>query len=161
LPQAIGAQVSHADRQVVALSGDGGLAMLLGDLLSLRQLQLRVKVVVFRNDALAFISSSTKATGILDFGTELDNPDFARMAEAAGLLGLTAARPEQVRPMIAQALAHDGPALVEVLVHRQELAMPPSISLEQATGFGIFMAKAVLSGRGDELIDLAKTNLFR
>jgi len=87
--------------------------------------------------------------------------DGARLAEAAGLLGLTAARPEQVRPMIAQALAHDGPALVEVLVHRQELAMPPSISLEQVTGFGIFMAKAVLSGRGDELIDLAKTNLFR
>jgi pyruvate dehydrogenase (quinone) len=161
LPQAIGAQVSHADRQVVALSGDGGLAMLLGDLLSLRQLQLPVKVVVFRNDALAFVELEMKATGILDFGTELDNPDFARMAEAAGLLGLTAARPEQVRPMIAQALAHDGPALVEVLVHRQELAMPPSISLEQATGFGIFMAKAVLSGRGDELIDLAKTNLFR
>ncbi len=161
LPQAIGAQVSHADRQVVALSGDGGLAMLLGDLLSLRQLQLPVKVVVFRNDALAFVELEMKATGILDFGTELANPDFARMAEAAGLLGLTAGRPEQVRPMIAQALEHDGPALVEVLVHRQELAMPPSISLEQATGFGIFMAKAVLSGRGDELIDLAKTNLFR
>jgi len=161
LPQAIGAQVSHSGRQVVALSGDGGLAMLLGDLLSLRQLQLPVKVVVFRNDALAFVELEMKATGILDFGTELANPDFARMAEAAGLLGLTAARPEQVRPMIAQALEHDGPALVEVLVHRQELAMPPSISLEQVTGFGIFMAKAVLSGRGDELIDLAKTNLFR
>jgi pyruvate dehydrogenase (quinone) len=161
LPQAIGAQVSHSDRQVVALSGDGGLAMLLGDLLSLRQLQLPVKVVVFRNDALAFVELEMKATGILDFGTGLANPDFARMAEAAGLLGLTAARPEQVRPMIAQALEHDGPALVEVLVHRQELAMPPSISLEQVTGFGIFMAKAVLSGRGDELIDLAKTNLFR
>jgi len=161
LPQALGAQVSHSDRQVMALSGDGGLAMLLGDLLSLRQLQLPVKVVVFRNDALAFVELEMKATGILDFGTELANPDFARMAEAAGLLGLTAARPEQVRPMIAQALEHDGPALVEVLVHRQELAMPPSISLEQVTGFGIFMAKAVLSGRGDELIDLAKTNLFR
>src|SRR2546426_9167083 len=157
LPQAIGAQVSHPRRQVVALSGDGGLAMLLGDLLSLRQLGLPVKVVVFRNDALAFVELEMKATGILDFGTELANPDFARMAEAAGLLGLTAARPEQVRPMIAQALEHDGPALVEVLVHRQELAMPPSISLEQVTGFGIFMAKAVLSGRGDELIDLAKT----
>jgi pyruvate dehydrogenase (quinone) len=159
LPQAIGAQVSHSDRQVVALSGDGGLAMLLGDLLSLRQLQLPVKVVVFRNDALAFVELEMKATGILDFGTELANPDFDRLAEAAGLLGLTAARPEQVRPMIAQALEHDGPALLEVLVHRQELAMPPSISLEQVTGFGIFMAKAVLSGRGDELIDLAKTNL--
>jgi len=161
LPQAIGAQISHPNRQVVSLSGDGGVAMLLGDLLSLRQLRLPVKVVIFRNDALAFVELEMKATGILDFGTELINPDFAKMAEAAGLLGLTATRPEHVRPMIAQALAHDGPALVDVLVHRQELAMPPSISLEQATGFGIFMVKAVLSGRGDELVDLAKTNLFR
>ena len=161
LPQAIGAQVSHADRQVVALSGDGGLAMLLGDLLSLRQLQLPVKVVVFRNDALAFVELEMKATGILDFGTELANPDFARMAEAAGLLGLTAGRPEQVRPMIAQALEHDGPALVEVLVHRQELAMPPTITLEQMSGFSLFMLKAVLSGRGNEIIDLARINLFR
>ncbi len=161
LPQAIGAQVSHPGRQVVSLSGDGGLAMLMGDLLSLRQLHVPVKVVVFRNDALAFVELEMKATGILDFGTDLDNPDFAKMAEAAGLLGLTAERPEQVRPMIAQALAHDGPALVEVLVHRRELAMPPAISLEQMTGFGIFMIKAVLNGRGDEIIDLAKTNLFR
>jgi pyruvate dehydrogenase (quinone) len=161
LPQAIGAQRSHPARQVVSLSGDGGLAMLLGDLLSLRQLRLPVKVIVFRNDALAFVELEMKATGLLDFGTDLANPDFAKMAEAAGLLGLTATRPEHVRPMIAQALEHDGPALVEVLVHRRELAMPPSINLEQATGFGIFMIKAVLSGRGDEIIDLAKTNLFR
>jgi pyruvate dehydrogenase (quinone) len=161
LPQAIGAQRSHPDRQVVSLSGDGGLAMLLGDLLSLRQLRLPVKVIVFRNDALAFVELEMKATGILDFGTDLANPDFAKIAEAAGLLGLTATRPEHVRPMIAQALEHDGPALVEVLVHRRELAMPPSINLEQVTGFGLFMIKAVLSGRGDEIIDLAKTNLFR
>jgi len=161
LPQAIGAQVSHPDRQVVSLSGDGGLAMLLGDLLSLRQLRLPVKVIVFRNDALAFVELEMKATGILDFGTDLAIPDFAKIAEAAGLLGLTATRPEHVRPMIAQALEHDGPALVEVLVHRRELAMPPSINLEQVTGFGLFMIKAVLSGRGDEIIDLAKTNLFR
>src|SRR6266481_1949877 len=161
LPQAIGAQVSHPDRQVVSLSGDGGLAMLLGDLLSLRQLRLPVKVIVFRNDALAFVELEMKATGILDFGTDLANPDFAKIAEAAGLLGLTATRPEHVRPMIAQALEHDGPALVEVLVHRRELAMPPSINLEQVTGFGLFMIKAFLSGHGDEIIDLAKTNLFR
>jgi pyruvate dehydrogenase (quinone) len=161
LPQAIGAQAAHPGRQVVALSGDGGLAMLLGDLLSLRQLGLPVKLVVFRNDALAFVELEMKATGTLDFGTDLVNPDFARLAEAAGVLGLTAARPEQVSPMLAQALAHDGPALVEVLVHRRELAMPPTINLEQAAGFGIFMLKAVLSGRGDEIVDLAKTNLFR
>jgi pyruvate dehydrogenase (quinone) len=161
LPQAIGAQVSHPGRQVVSLSGDGGLAMLMGDLLSLRQLELPVKVILFRNDALAFVELEMKAAGLLDFGTDLQNPDFAKLAEAAGLLGLTAATSDQVRPMIAQALQHDGPALVEVLVHRQELAMPPTITLEQMTGFSLFMLKAVLSGRGDEIIDLAKVNLFR
>ena len=161
LPQAIGAQVSHPDRQVISFSGDGGLAMLMGDLLSLRQLQLPVKVIVFKNDSLAFVELEMKAAGILDFGTDLHNPDFAKMAEAAGLLGLTADTPEQVRSMIAQALQHDGPALVEVRVSRQELSMPPTITLEQMTGFSLFMLKAVLSGRGDEIIDLAKINLFR
>jgi pyruvate dehydrogenase (quinone) len=161
LPQAIGAQVSHDGRQVIAMCGDGGLAMLMGDLLSLQQLQLPVKIVVFRNDALAFVELEMKASGILEFGTDLHNPDFAKIAEAAGLLGLSADTPEQVRPMITQALAHRGPALVEVRVSRQELSMPPTISLEQMTGFSLFMLKAVLSGRGDEIIDLAKVNLFR
>jgi pyruvate dehydrogenase (quinone) len=161
LPQAIGAQASHRGRQVISLSGDGGLAMLMGDLLSLRQLDLPVKLIVFRNDALAFVELEMKAAGILDFGTSLHNPDFAGMAAAAGLLGLTAETPEQVRPMIGKALEHGGPALVEVLVSRQELAMPPTITLEQMTGFSLFMLKAVLSGRGDEIVDLARVNLFR
>src|SRR6266850_1829695 len=128
LPQAIGAQVSHPRRQVISLSGDGGLAMLMGDLLSLRQLQAPVKVIVFKNNALAFVELEMKAAGLLDFATDLHNPDFARMAEAAGFLGLTAEAPEQVRPMIARALEHAGPALVEVFVHRHELAMPPTLS---------------------------------
>jgi len=161
LPQAIGAQVGHPGRQIIAMCGDGGLAMGMGDLLSLRQLQLPVKIVVFRNDALAFVELEMKASGIVDFGTDLNNPDFAKMAEAAGLLGLSAETPEQVRPMLMQALKHDGPALVEVRVSRQELSMPPTISLEQMTGFSLFMLKTVLSGRGDEIIDLAKVNLFR
>jgi pyruvate dehydrogenase (quinone) len=161
LPQAIGAQVSHPDRQVVSLSGDGGLAMLLGDLLSLRQLRAPVKIVVFKNDSLAFVELEMKAAGIVDFGTDLQNPNFAKMAEAAGLLGLTAETPDQVRPMILQALQHDGPALVEVLVNRQELSMPPTITFEQAKGFSLFALRAVLSGHGDEVIDLAKVNLLR
>lgn len=160
LPQAIGAQVSHPGRQVVTLSGDGGLAMLMGDLLSLRQLQAPVKVIIFKNDSLAFVELEMKAAGILEFGTDLQNPDFAKMAEGAGLLGLTAETPDQVRPMIAQALRHDGPALVEVVVSRQELSMPPTLSIEQVKGFSLFALKAVLSGRGDEVVDLAKINLF-
>jgi pyruvate dehydrogenase (quinone) len=161
LPQAIGAQLSHRNRQVVTLSGDGGLAMLMGDLLTLRQLQLPVKLVVFKNNALAFVELEMKAAGFLDFATELHNPDFAKLAEAAGVLGLTAETPEHVRSTLVKALSYDGPALVEVTVNRQELSMPPSLTREEVTGFGLFMVKAVLSGRGDELVELAKTNLFR
>jgi pyruvate dehydrogenase (quinone) len=161
LPQAIGAQVRYPGRQVISLSGDGGVAMLMGDLLTLQQMQLPVKVIVFKNNALSFVELEMKAAGFVDYGTDLRNPDFARMAEAAGLLGLTAERPEQVRPAIEEALRHDGPALVEVEVARQELSMPPTITFEEAKGFGLFMLKAVLSGRGDEIVDLAKTNLFR
>jgi pyruvate dehydrogenase (quinone) len=161
LPQAIGAQVSHPDRQVISLSGDGGLAMLLGELLSLRQLRAPVKIIVFRNDALAFVELEMKAAGVVDFGTDLQNPNFAKLADAAGLLGLTAESPGQVRQMIKQALEHDGPALIEVPVSRQELSMPPTITFEQAKGFGLFALKAVLSGRGDEVVDLAKINLLR
>ena len=161
LPQAIGAQVSHPGRQVVTLSGDGGLAMLMGELLSLRQLHLPVKLVVLNNNSLAFVELEMKAAGILDFGTDLHNPNLAKIAEAAGLLGLRAETPEQVQPMIEQALNHEGPALVEAMVSRQELSMPPTITLDQMRGFSLFMAKAVLSGRGDEIIDLARTNLLR
>ena len=162
LPQAIGAQVSHDPADgASSLSGDGGLAMLMGDLLSLRQLQLPVKLIVFNNSSLAFVELEMKAAGILDFGTDLQNPDFAKMSEAAGVLGLRAETSDQVRPMIEQALRHDGPALVEAIVSRQELSMPPTITIDQIKGFSLFMIKAVLDGRGNEIIDLAKTNLVR
>jgi pyruvate dehydrogenase (quinone) len=159
LPQAIGAQVSHPGRQVIALCGDGGLAMLMGDLLSLCQLKLPVKLIVFNNSSLAFVELEMKAAGILDFGTDLHNPDFAKMAEAAGILGLRAETADQVRPMIEQALSYDGPALIEAIVSRQELSMPPTITVDQIKGFSLFMIKAVLDGRGSEIIDLAKVNL--
>lgn len=106
-------------------------------------------------------ASRNRLAEILDFGTDLKNPNFAKLAEAACLLCLTAETPDQVRPMIVQALEHDGPALVEVLVSRQELSMPPTITFEQAKGFGLFALKAVLSGRGDEIVDLVNVNLSR
>ncbi len=151
LPQAIGAQVSHPGRQVVSLSGDGGLAMLMGDLLSLRQLRLPVKLIVFNNSSLAFVELEMKAAGLLDFGTDLENPNFAKMADAAGILGLRAETADQVRPMIEQALQHDGPALVEAIVSRQELSMPPTLTIDQIKGFGLFMIKAVLDGAAARL----------
>ena len=161
LPQAIGVQASHPGRQVITLSGDGGLAMLLGDLLTLRQLKLPVKVVVFNNGSLGFVELEMKAAGLVDFGTDLVNPNFSKLAEAADIFGVRAEKPEEVRTAISRALAHDGTALIEVLVNRQELSMPPTISVEQALGFSLYLIRAVLSGRGDEVIDLAKTNLMR
>jgi len=160
LPQAIGAQVTHPERQIIAMSGDGGLSMLLGELLSLRQHTLPVKVVVFRNDSLGFVELEMKAGGFLEFATHLHNTSFAKIAEGAGCLGLTAERVEEVAPTIAKALKHDGPALVEIPVPRQELSMPPTITYEQVKGFSLFMLKAVLGGRGDEVIDLAEVNLL-
>ena len=161
LPQAIGAQEVFPHRQVICLSGDGGFSMLLGDFLSLRQLKLPVKIVVFNNGALSFVELEMKAAGILTHGTSLVDTDFSKLADAAGILGLRAERPEQVKPMLDQALEHNGPAWVDVVVNPQELLIPPTINLEQIRGFTLYMIKAVLNGRGDEIVDLAKTNLFR
>jgi pyruvate dehydrogenase (quinone) len=161
MAQAIGAQAAFPGRQVISLSGDGGFAMLMGDFLSLVQLRLPVKVVVFNNGALGFIELEQKSTGFLPFGTEFNNPNFAAMAEAVGVRGIRIEDPGEVEAAIAAALAHDGPVLVDAVVNRTELAMPPAVSLEMAKGFTLYMVKAVMSGRGDELIDLARTNLWR
>jgi pyruvate dehydrogenase (quinone) len=161
LPQAIGAQEVFPRRQVICLSGDGGFSMLMGDFLSLKQLKLPVKIVVFNNGALSFVELEMKAAGILTHGTSLVDTDFSKLAEAAGIMGLRAERPEQVKPMLNQAIEHNGPALVDVVVNPQELLIPPTINLEQIRGFTLYMIKAVLNGRADEIIDLAKTNLFR
>src|SRR4029077_13019273 len=137
MPQAIGAQASHPGRQVISLSGDGGFSMLMGDVITLKHQKLPVKVIIFKNQALTFVELEQKASGLLEFGTDLQSPDFAKIAEGAGILGLTVRTPDQVEPMIAQALKHDGPAVVEVFVSRQELSMPPTITLEQAKGFSL------------------------
>ena len=161
LPQAIGAQASHPGRQVVTLSGDGGLAMLLGELITLRQQQLPVKVVVFNNGSLAFVELEMKAAGIVNYGTELDNPNFADLAKALGMHGVRVEEPNNVAGALREAFAYPGPALVEVIVNRQELSMPPSVTFGQAKGFSLWAARTVLTGRGDEVIDLAKTNLLQ
>lgn len=161
LPQAIGAQAEFPGRQVISMSGDGGLAMLLGDILTLRQHNLPVKLVVFRNNALGFVELEMKAAGFLEFATDLHNPDFARLAEAAGLFGARAETAEQVRPALQQALAYNGPALVEVFVNPQELSIPPTITIEQARGFGLYAMRAVLNGRGDAILDLASPHTLR
>jgi pyruvate dehydrogenase (quinone) len=159
LPHGIGAQASQPARQVVALAGDGGLAMLLGELITLRQMRLPVKVVVFNNGALSFVELEMKAAGIVNYGTELENPDFAAVARAVGLFGATVERADELDGALRAALAHDGPALVDVRTARQELSLPPRITLEQAKGFTLYATRTILSGGADEIIELAKTNL--
>jgi pyruvate dehydrogenase (quinone) len=131
LPQAIGAQVSHPGRQVISMSGDGGFAMLMGDLLTLRQQQLPVKVIVLKNDSLAFVELEMKAVGILDFGTKLHNPDFAKIAEGAGSLGLSAKTADDVHPMLEQALKFGGPALVEIPVRDRNCRCPQPLLMKR------------------------------
>jgi pyruvate dehydrogenase (quinone) len=161
VPQAIGVQAAQPGRQVVTLSGDGGLAMMLGDLITLTQLRLPVKVVVFNNGSLAFVDLEMKAAGLINYGTDLKNPNFAEVAQALGIFGQRVDRPDDLESSLRQALEHDGPALVEVMTAGQELSMPPAITLDQVKGFSLYAARTVLSGRGDELIDLATTNLTR
>jgi len=159
LPHAIGAQAAQPGRQVIALSGDGGLAMLLGELITLRQQQLPVKIVVFNNGALSFVELEMKAAGIVTYGTELDNPDFAGIARAAGLFGARVDKADELEDTLQTALAHDGPALVDVRTARQELALPPKLSYGQIKGFTLYATRTVLSGAGSELLEVTETNL--
>jgi pyruvate dehydrogenase (quinone) len=161
LAQAIGAQAAFPGRQVVSMSGDGGFAMLMGDFITLSQLRLPVKVIVVNNGSLGFVEMEMKAGGYLDTGTELKNPNFAAMAEAMGVLGLRVDDPVDLKPALSRALSHDGPALIDVVTNRLELAMPPKTTLEQAIGFSLYMIKAVINGRGDEVVELARSNLLR
>jgi pyruvate dehydrogenase (quinone) len=159
LPQAIGVQASQPGRQVVSLSGDGGLAMLLGELITLRQQRLPVKIVVFNNGALSFVELEMKAAGIVNWATDLDNPDFAGIANAVGLLGVHVEHGADLEGALRAAFEHDGPALVDVRTARQELSLPPKITIEQARGFALYATRTILSGGGDEIIELARTNL--
>ena len=159
--QAIGAQSAYPGRQVISLSGDGGFSMMMGDFITLTQLGLPVKVIVLNNGTLGFVEMEMKASGFLDTGCDLKNPNFALMAQAMGVRGFRVEKPQELKSAIEVALAHNGPALVDVVSARQELAMPPKTTLDQAYHFGMFTMRAVLDGRAKELIDLAKVNLTR
>jgi pyruvate dehydrogenase (quinone) len=158
---AIGAQTAYPNRQVISMSGDGGFTMMMGDFITLIQMGLPVKVIVLNNGTLGFVEMEMKASGFLDTGCDLKNPNFALMAQAIGVRGFRVEKPRELKSAIQAALAHNGPALVDVVSARQELAMPPKTTLDQAYHFGMFTMKAVLDGRAKELIDLAKTNLIR
>jgi len=161
MPQAIGAQCADPKRQVIALCGDGGLSMLMGDLLTIHQYQLPIKIVVFNNSALSFVELEMKAAGYLETGTELVNPNFASVAQAIGITGIRVEDPGDLDAAVDRAFTMDGPVLLDVLVNRQELSLPPKINFEQAHGFTLWMLKAVLNGEGSKLVQLARTNLLR
>jgi pyruvate dehydrogenase (quinone) len=159
--QAIGAQAAQPGRQVVSMSGDGGFSMMMGDFISLSQLSLPVKIVVFNNGTLGFVAMEMKAAGFLDTNTTLDNPNFAAMAEAMGIKGIRVEDSDDVDGALKEAFAYQGPVLVDVVTAKQELVMPPAIQAQQAKGFSLYMLKAIFNGRADEVIELAKTNLLR
>jgi pyruvate dehydrogenase (quinone) len=161
LPHAIGAQTAYRDRQVVALAGDGGLTMMFGELVTLIQNRLPVKVIVFNNSSLNFVELEMKAAGIVNFGTDLVNPNFADVAQAMGIFGRRVEQPADLQQALADAFAHDGPAIVDVVTARQELSIPPAITVEQAKGFSLYAIRTILAGRGDELLDLITTNVAR
>lgn len=160
MAHAIGAQASQPGRQVVSMSGDGGFAMLMGDLITLRQMKLPVKIVIFNNGVLGFVALEMKASGFIETGVDLENPDFAAMARAMGIHARRVEDPGDLPQAIREVLAHDGPAVLDVVTARQELSMPPTITAEQIKGFSLWILRAVMSGRGDEVLDLAKTNLL-
>ena len=161
MPHAIGAQAAFPGRQVVSFSGDGGFSMLMGDLLTLVQHKLPVKVVIFNNGTLGFVELEMKASGFLDTAVSLTNPDFSAVARAAGLFARRVEDPGDLAAAAQEVLAHPGPALLDVVTARQELVMPPKTELSQAAHFSLWAMKAVLNGRTNEVIDLARTNLLR
>jgi len=160
MPQAIGVQAAQPGRQVISLSGDGGFTMLMGDLITLTQMKLPVKVVIFNNGVLGFVALEMKAAGFVDTGVDLENPDFAAMARAMGIFARRAEDPGELPGAMKEILSHNGPALLDVVTAKQELSMPPTIEPEQVKGFSLWVLRAVMNGRGDEVIDLAKTNLL-
>ncbi|QAY58722.1 ubiquinone-dependent pyruvate dehydrogenase [Microbacterium protaetiae] len=161
MPQALGAAGVDPARQVVALAGDGGLAMLMGDLISITQNDLPVKIVVFNNSSLNFVELEMKAAGIVNFATDLHNPNFADVATSVGITGIRVEDPADLEDALQRAFAVPGAALVDVVVAREELSIPPAITAAQAKGFTLWALRTVMSGRGDELLDLADVNIVR
>ncbi|WP_294320566.1 ubiquinone-dependent pyruvate dehydrogenase [uncultured Sphingomonas sp.] len=161
MPQALGVQAAFPERQVVSLSGDGGLTMLMGDMLTAVQMGLPIKIVVFNNSTLGFVELEQKAAGYVDTNVALKNPDFGAIAAQMGFFGARVTRSDELEATLRAAFAHDGPALVDVVTETLELAMPPKIKAEQVKGFSLYTLRAIMSGRGDEVIELARANLFR
>jgi len=156
MPQALGAQAAFPDRQVISMSGDGGLAMLFGDLMTTVQEGLPIKICVFDNSSLGFVELEQKVEGLLDAYTDLKNPDFAHVAQAMGIWGRRVERASDLDMAVHDWLAAEGPALLDVVTDRYELVMPPKVEASQVYGAALYSAKAVLAGRGREAAELIR-----
>ncbi|UOQ64286.1 thiamine pyrophosphate-dependent enzyme [Hymenobacter volaticus] len=158
MPQAIGAALARPGQQVIAMCGDGGLTMLLGDLSTIVQYKLPIKIIVFNNRALGMVKLEMEVAGLPDWQTDMPNTDFAAIAQAMGIAAVTVHEPGQVRQALEHAMAFDGPMLVNVLTDPNALAMPPKVEIEQMAGFAVSMSKLMLSGRMDDVLDTVKAN---
>lgn len=161
MPQALGIQKAFPSRQVIAICGDGGLAMLLGDLLTAVQEKLPIKIVVLNNSSLNFVELEQKVEGLLDHYTDLMNPDFGKLAEVIGFYGRTIKTGEGLEQAVQEFLEHDGPALLDVHTNPVELVMPPDPHLNQVTSTSLYAVKALLSGRGEEVKNLLLNNFVK
>ncbi|RKR85042.1 pyruvate dehydrogenase (quinone) [Mucilaginibacter gracilis] len=158
MPQALGASLTYPDRQVIALCGDGGISMLLGDMATIAQYNLPIKIVVFNNRSLGMVKLEMEVAGLPDWQTEMVNPDFAAVAKAMNIKGVTVNDPDDVKQAIQEAFAFNGPVLINVMTDPNALAMPPKIEFEQVKGMALSMTKLVLNGRMEEVLDTVKAN---
>ncbi len=161
LPQAIGFKKAYKDRQVISLSGDGGLAMLMGELLTVVQEKVDIKIVVFNNSSLNFVELEQKVEGLVDHYTDLQNPDFAKLAESIGIKGWKVDEPEELESAVKAFLSAKGPALLDVKTSGYELVMPPKVTAGEVSGMALYGTKAIMQGRVKDVTDLLIHNFIK
>ncbi|MCO6516214.1 MAG: ubiquinone-dependent pyruvate dehydrogenase, partial [Snodgrassella sp.] len=159
MPQAYGLQKAFPARQVISLSGDGGLAMLMGDLLTAKQENLPIKIVVFNNSSLNFVEQEQKGEGLVEVFVDLKNGDFKTIAEGCGFSAQSVSKSSELEAAVQTFLAHKGPALLDVVISDKELIMPPAISYENVKNMVWYGSKAILEGKGKDVIDMIKNNI--
>jgi pyruvate dehydrogenase (quinone) len=158
MPQSIGAALACPGKQVIAFCGDGGLSMMMGDLMTIVQYNLPVKIIVFNNRTLGMVKLEMEVAGIPDRETEMMNPDFTKIAEAMGMQGITISEPDEVKSGLEKAFLQEGPVLVTIQTDPNALAMPPKLEFDQMKGMALYMEKMMLGGRMDEVFNIISSN---
>lgn len=161
MPQALGVQKAFPNRQVITLSGDGGISMLLGDLLTTIQENLPIKIIVLNNSSLNFVELEQKSEGLVDHYTDLQNPNFAKVAESMGLFAIRVDNSDSLDEAMQSFLSHQGPALLDVKTSSNELVMPPEIQASQVMGMALYSVKASLQGKMGDVVNLLVDNFIK